>query len=195
MESRSNLIATGGWNAARLRTALAGAFCFLLVSCGASVVLVQSEDLQGLGSDDLKSLQFYSGKQAIVFAAEIDEVIREVEKATLSTTKMLTEHRLTIPKKTPGEVFRFDPISLELLLRFDPDLPALTYQDLGNGLELVTNEVVLDGVTYERVLNSKPNRRGLLRPEDRRYLAVRKKDKTRHERNRKKAAGVKKPKN
>lgn len=195
MDLRSKLIAMDGRSAARLRTVLAGAFFLALVSCGASVVNVVSEDLQGLASDDLKALQFYSGKQAIVFAAEVDEVIREVDKATLSTTKMLTEHRLTIPKKTPGEVFRFDPISLELLLRFDPDLPVLTYQDLGDGLELVTNEVVLDGVTYARVLISKRNRRGMLRPEDRRYLAVRKRDKTKREKNRKKAAGVKKPKN
>ena len=195
MDSRSKRIGTGGGTAARIRIALTGAFCFALVSCGASVVNVQSEDLQGLASDDLKSLQFYSGKAAIVFAVELDEVIREVDKATLSTTKMLTEHRLTIPKKTPGEVFRFDPISLELQLRFDPDLPALTYQDLGDGLELITNEVILDGVTYARVLLFKPNRRGLLRPEDRRVLAVRKRDKTKHEKNRKKAAGVKKPKN
>lgn len=157
--------------------------------------MVNSEDLRGLGSTDLKSLQFSSGKKKIVFRAEADEVIKEVSKATLSTTIKFTEHRLTIPKKTPGEVARFDPISLELILRFDPDLPALTYQDQGDGLELVTQELVIDGITYLRVLTEKRDRRGRLKPPDRRFLTVKRKDKTERERKKLKAGGVKKPKN
>ncbi|MCH7573860.1 MAG: hypothetical protein IIA59_01930 [Candidatus Marinimicrobia bacterium] len=178
-----------------MRTALVCLGLLALASCGAPLQLVNSEDLRGLGSADLKSLQFSSGKKKIIFRAEADEVIKEVSKATLSTTIKFTEHRLTIPKKTPGEVARFDPISLELLLSFDPDIPALTYQDQGEGLELVTNELVIDGITYMRVLKEKRDRRGRLKPADRRFLTVKRKDKTRRERNKLKAAGVKKPKN
>ena len=180
---------------AGLRTALACLGLLAFAACGAPLQLVSSEDLRGLGSTDLKSLQFSSGKKKLIFRAEADEVIKEVSKATLSTTIRFTEHRLTIPRKTPGEVARFDPISLELLLRFDPDIPALTYQDQGEGLELVTHELVIDGITYMRVLKEKRDRRGRLKPADRRFLTVKRKDKTRRERNKLKAVGVKKPKN
>lgn len=145
----------------------------------------------GLDNDQLHQIQFYSGPIKIVFAAQTDEVIKQIQRDALITTNQQTGHRLTIPKETPGALVRMDYISRELLVRFDPDFPPLVYQDLGLGLELITTEVESEGLTYKRVLESPRGPRGRLKAQDRRLLTVRKKEKTESKLERKKVSGIK----
>ena len=151
---------------------------------------VSSDDLRGLSLTTVRSLQFYSGREKIIFEAMTDKTIREVNKETLSLTNLSTEHKRIIKKKTPGTVTRFDPISQEIHIKFDPDIPALIYMDQGEGLELVTFEFMSGGLTYSRVLSRPLSRRGRMAADDHRFLTVKKKDETKKKRDKKKAKGL-----
>lgn len=154
------------------------------------MISVRSADVRGLSSSVVKTLQFYSGPESIVFEAQTDEVIREIKRQTLSLINLSTEYRLTIKKKTPGSVMRFDPVSTEIRVKFDADIPALLYIDNGEGLELVTFEFKVDGLTYTRVLERPIDNRGQVFRGDRRYLTVKKRNQSKKMKDKKKAKGM-----
>ena len=173
-----------------VRAAIWGLLILGLTRCGAPLVVITAEDLAELPTTELRKLQFYSGGEAIIFEAQSDELVQQVRRQALISTSHRTEHRLTIDKNTPGTLVRFDRISREYHIRFDLDLPTLFYQDLGQGLELMTDEIMIKSIKYKRVLEVPRTNRGLLSSGDRRYLAIRMDAETKRQKDRKEASGI-----
>lgn len=170
--------------------ALGGIFILALASCGAPLMVITADDLAEVPAAELRKLQFYSGDEKIVFEAQSKELVQQIRRQALISTSQQTEHRLTIDKNTPGTLVRVDRISREYHIRFDPDLPPLFYQDLGQGLELMTDEIKVEGLTYARALNVPRSSRGMLSSGDRRFLAIRMDAETKRRKDRKEAAGI-----
>ena len=173
-----------------VRAAIWGLLILGLTRCGAPLVVITAEDLAELPTADLRKLQFYSGGEKIIFEADSDELVQQVRRQELISTSHRTEHRLTIEKNTPGTLVRFDRISREYHIRFDLDLPTLLYQDLGQGLELMTDEIMIKSIKYKRALDVPRTNRGQLSSGDRRYLAIRMDADTKRRKDRKEASGI-----
>ncbi len=173
-----------------VRAAFWGLLILGLIRCGAPLVVITAEDLAELNSADLRKLQYFSGNEEIIFEAQSEELVQQVRRQALISTSQRTDHRLTIDKNTPGTLVRYDRISREYHIRFDPDLPTLFYQDLGQGLELMTDGIMIEGIQYARVLKVPRSNRGLLSSSDRRYLAIRMDAETKRRKDRKEASGV-----
>ncbi len=140
----------------RLRTRNTALTCllagFLLAGCAQELVNIGVTDVQNLSPGDLERVQFFSGPEPIVFKADTTEVTLEIVDEQMPPGILVTEHHFVIPANTAGRASHFDPISEELFILYDENLPALSYRDTGRGLALTTVWINIDGRPYWRVM-------------------------------------------
>ena len=65
---------------------------------------------------------------------------------------VVTEHQFVIPANTAGRASHFDPLTEDLFILYDENLPALSYRDNGRGLALTTLAISIDDVSYLRIM-------------------------------------------
>ena len=132
---------------------------FLLAGCAQGLVNIGVTDLQDLSPGDLERLQFFSGPITIVFQADTMEVTLEIFDEQMPPGIVVTEHQFIIPANTAGRASHFDPVTKDLFILYDENLPALSYRDMGLGLALTATVINIDDVPYLRVMRF--NRRGV----------------------------------
>lgn len=123
---------------------------FILTSCGGNLAVIQWSQLDSLPESDIQALQFYSGNRKIVFRAHVREEAAAVKRNVLITSDNQTEYILTISPGTPGVLKEVDPYGRALFIQFDPALPSLEYRQGVDGMILVSNQLEVDGVVYDR---------------------------------------------
>ncbi len=125
---------------------------FLLAGCAQELVSIGVTDVQGLSPGDLERIQFFSGPIAIVFQSDTMEVTVEIFDEEMPPGIVVTEHQFIIPANTAGRASHFDPLTKDLFILYDENLPALSYRDTGRGLALTTTVINIDDVPYLRVM-------------------------------------------
>lgn len=131
----------------------------LLAGCAQELVSIGVTDVQNLSPGDLERIQFFSGPITIVFQADTMEVTVEIFDEEMPPGIVVTEHQFIIPANTAGRASHFDPLTKDLFILYDENLPALSYRDTGRGLALTTAVINIDDVPYLRVMRF--HRRGV----------------------------------
>lgn len=124
----------------------------LLAGCAQELVTIGLSDVRNLSTGDLERIQFFSGPIAIVFQSDTTEVTVEIFDEEMPPGIVVTEHQFIIPANTAGRASHFDPLTEDLFILYDENLPALSYRDTGRGLALTTILIDFDGTPYWRVM-------------------------------------------
>ena len=136
-----------------LSTALACLLAgFMLAGCAQKLVNIGLSDVQNLAPGDLERVQFFSGPVTIVFRADTMEVTVQTFDEEMPPGIVVTEHQFVIPANTAGRASHFDPLTEDLFILYDENLPALSYRDNGRGLALTTLAINIDDVSYLRIM-------------------------------------------
>ncbi len=159
--------------------------------CSANLVTVHEVDLRELPAESLNLLQFYSGDLPIIFTANTDSVSSVVRNDVLLKSDYHNEFILTIPPETPGILDQYITYRREWHIWFGDNLPPFVYKDYGQGLVLISEELVVDGITYTRVVDNKATGFGNTGKYTRNFLKTRVTMKTKDRTERRKISGIK----
>ncbi|MCH7528707.1 MAG: hypothetical protein IH972_04065 [Candidatus Marinimicrobia bacterium] len=140
------------WLRVRDRTLACLLAGFMLAGCAQELVNIGLSDVQNLAPGDLERVQFFSGPVAIVFQADTMEITVETFDEEMPPGIVVTEHQFVIPANTAGRASHFDPLTEDLFILYDENLPALSYRDNGRGLALTTLAINIDDVSYLRIM-------------------------------------------
>ncbi len=125
---------------------------FMLAGCAQKLVNIGLSDVQNLAPGDLERVQFFSGPVPIVFQADTMGITVETFDEEMPPGIVVTEHQFVIPANTAGRASHFDPVTEDLFILYDENLPALSYRDNGRGLALTTLAINIDDVSYLRIM-------------------------------------------
>lgn len=159
--------------------------------CSANLAIVHETELRELPKESLNKLQFYSGDLPIIFTANTDSASSVVRNDVLQKNDYHNEFILTIPPETPGILDQYITYRREWHIWFGENLPPLIYKEYGQGLVLISEELVVDGITYTRFVDNKATGFGNTGKYLRNFLKTRIKTKTKDRTERRKISGIK----